>query len=131
MLRKIGIFAAVLLAAMLMGCGKSKYEEAMEEMVDVFNDMADVMATIEDEESARAAKGEMNKLAGRMQKLSALNNMEPPPPDVAMELKRKYEPQLKAAGERFMKEAFRLMMLDGVDQSMMNEMMAQMSNQGR
>ena len=73
----------------------------------------------------------MNKLAGRMQKLSALNNMEPPPPDVAMELKRKYEPQLKAAGERFMKEAFRLMMLDGVDQSMMNEMMAQMSNQGR
>jgi len=113
----------LLVAALSFGCGKSKYEEAMEEMVDVFEEMADIMATIEDEASAKAAEKKMNALAARMQNLSA---MEPPPPEVAMELQKKYEPKLQEVGERFMKEAFRLMMLDGMDEETLQNMMAHM-----
>ena len=127
MIRKLGILSIACFAVLLVGCGKSKHEKAMEEMVAVLNEMADIMSTIEDEETAQAAQSEMNALAGRMQKLSQLKTTDTPSHEELAELEKKYMPQIQKAMERFMQESLRLMMLDGMDESAMQDMLAQMN----
>jgi hypothetical protein len=70
MLRKMLIapLAATLMLA-LAGCGSDSHEKVVDDAIAAMQELVDVLKTVDDEESAEAAKAKVEKIAAKMKKI--------------------------------------------------------------
>jgi uncharacterized protein YicC (UPF0701 family) len=95
-------------ALMLSGCGNS-HDSLMGKMVSTMEQTADVLESIKDEESAKAAEPKLKKLGERMESLKEqVDEMDDPSPEVEKQLKEKYEKRVKEALGKLMREGMRI-----------------------
>jgi len=108
---RIGLTGFALIAlVMLSGCGDS-HEAAADDTVDLMEELADILESIKDEDSAKAASAELEDWAEDMQKISdRVKELEDLSADDEKALKEKYKEKMDEVGARIQKEMQRLMM---------------------
>ena len=103
-------FATVLVCSTLAGCGKSAYQQNREvgdEMVSIFNEYADALESVKDEETAKAAAVKINAANDRLEKLVARKDKIPKVSKADKEkLDKEYKPKFAEAAGRLQKVAF-------------------------
>src|SRR5262249_34209802 len=118
-MKKALIWGTGLAFVLVAACSSSNSPDGiMKDTLAMMNDMTSVLASIKDEASAKAAsqklqdrgkKGEEIKKRGEALKIQK---------DQEESLKKKYEPQLKEATEKLMKETFRVATVPGAAEAM-------------
>jgi len=110
------------LALLVVACskGSNSPDGVMQDMLAMMNDMTATLATIKDEASAKAAIPKLEDLAKKGEELK--KRAEELKTKVSKEdeeaLKKKYEPQIKEATEKLMKETFRVATVPGAAEAM-------------
>lgn len=93
----------------LTGC-KSKEDKLMEESMDTMEELASVMETIKDADSAKAAKPKLEKLFKRLEELGnegkALNLSK----EEQEALEKKHKERMEKVSKEFLKQMLRVMM---------------------
>ena len=93
---------------LLGGCADS-HDAAMQDSIDLLNEMVDIIESVKDEESAKAMEKKMERLSGKMKALQErMDKLGEPSPEKKAELKKKYEPKQKEAGARMVKAMMNL-----------------------
>lgn len=107
----IFLVTTLLVLPLLFGCGTSEREVLMEELLSLMNELADTLATIKDEASAKEAAPELKRLAegirGMKHKTKKLGQITPE----EKKYLEKYYVRTKEASDKFEKEFKRLTML--------------------
>jgi predicted nucleic acid-binding Zn-ribbon protein len=104
-LRHVSRWAAIAsLLLVVPACrGGNEHEAMMKDMIKAMNELADVLESIKDEATAKAAEPKLKALGTRIQemkkKADALGGL---PKDKDEELRKKYEPEMNAAVGRIM-----------------------------
>lgn len=93
------------------GCGGERTpESATEDMVSLLEKQADVLASVKDDDSGRAAVKRLKALAEERKALeSEMEAMEEPSAEQQTQMQEKYEKRMEEAMQRTMKESIRLM----------------------
>lgn len=92
------------------GCGDS-HDAVMQDTIEIMKDMTEVMESIEDEASAKAAAPKLAKLGERFREIEMRQEaVGKPTPEQEQALKEKYGDELESVMQEFMAETFRLMM---------------------
>jgi len=90
-----------------------EYDAIFKEVVGSMSQLADVLASIKDKDSADKAKPEIKKIAVKMKELKAKGDkLGKPSKDQEKELMEKYRKDLEAATKKMTTEAFRLASTD-------------------
>jgi DNA anti-recombination protein RmuC len=101
---------------LLGGCGRD-HEDVAEDTVETLEEMAEVLATVKDKESALAAKPKLEKLSERMDELQAeAAEMDEIDPEKEKALQEKYDERMTKAMGKLMGEMFRI----GMNQELNN-----------
>jgi hypothetical protein len=109
-----GACAAALLVAGACSKGGGGYEGTMQKMLGQLNELSSVLEGVKDEASAKAAKPKLQKIGAEMQELKKqVDAMKKPTKEEEDALKKKYEPQMKDAVAKLMKESMRVAMVPG------------------
>jgi hypothetical protein len=109
---------ALLLLGAVVGCAEN-HDSLTKKQIDLMNDLADVLSTIKDADSAKAAQPKLKKISERMQELKKkAEKLGEPPADKKAALEKKYQDQVTKAGERLMKEFFRVMTVSGAAEAL-------------
>jgi hypothetical protein len=110
------------LALLVVACSKGANtpDGIMQDMLGMMNDMTATLATIKDEASAKAAVPKLEELAKKGEELKkrADELKTKVSKDEEEALKKKYEPQIKEATEKLMKETFRVATVPGAAEAM-------------
>ena len=109
------------LALLVVACSSSNSPEGiMKDTLGMMNDMTSALASIKDEASAKAAIPKLEELAKKGEDIK--KRAEELKTKLTKEdeeaLKKKYEPQLKEATEKLMKETFRVATVPGAAEAM-------------
>lgn len=100
------------------GCGGDKHEVVIKDTIQAMNDMADIVDTIKDEASAKAAEPKLKAVADRLQEIKKrADAMEKPSAEKEEALKKKYEGELKAGMGRMMGAAMKAASVPGAQQA--------------
>ena len=117
----LGASLALLFVACSKGGGNSP-DGIMQDTLGLMNDMTATLATIKDEASAKAAIPKLQDLANKGEEIKkraeAMKTANKLSKDDEEALKKKYEPQLKEATEKLMKETFRVATVPGAADAM-------------
>lgn len=111
MYRSVAIFPLLLVAAAPspVQAGKDATEEVLTQMLGQLEKMADTLATVKDEDSALAAKGELRKNVAVYLELRAKAQKLPPPSrEVKDRLEKEYKKKFVAVQERLVLEMTRI-----------------------
>lgn len=109
-MKSLSITVALGICFVLVGCKKT-HEDVMKGSLSCVKEMTDVMKTVKDEASAKAAAPKIKAIADRMKALGEeAKKMSEPSKEEAQRLKEKYEPQMKEAMSAFMGEVMRITM---------------------
>jgi hypothetical protein len=112
------------LALLVVACskGSNSPEGMMQETLGLMNDMTSTLASIKDEASAKAAIPKLQELANKgediKKRAEAMKTSNKLTKEDEEALKKKYEPQLKEATEKLMKETFRVATVPGAADAM-------------
>lgn len=103
------MWVAILLSVCLLGgCGRD-HEDVAEDTIEVVEEMAEVLSTVKDKESALAAKPKLEELSQRMQELqeegAEMGKMDPEAEEAFDE---KYGPRMEKAVGKLMSEILRI-----------------------
>jgi hypothetical protein len=101
------------LAFVAASCGGSPSpEDMMQETLSLWGEMTDILASVKDEASAKAAAGKLEALAGQMKELAEEGEkMEKElglSPEEKAELENKFKPEFEKTMGRFMQEMMRI-----------------------
>ena len=106
--------SAALAALLVAGCASDDAESMVKQTIAALDETAQVMATVKDEESAKAAVPRLKALAERRRKIEEkMTAVKTPPPAEQAELQKKYAQPLSAATTRLMQEAMRVSNVPG------------------
>jgi molybdopterin converting factor small subunit len=127
-MKKLTMLAVLTMVAVLMtGCGET-HDSLMKKTIDTMEEMTEVMATIQDKESAEKAAPKLEKLG---EKLEALGEKaeELGEPDQATQdkLQEKYGKRMEEVGMKFVGQMFRIGM-DPELNAVLEEAMPDMEN---
>jgi len=105
----------LVLVAFAGGCGgKSEREQLKEQEIATMNEAVDVLETIKDEESAKAAAPKLMEIAGRVKDLKKQQNaLGKPSKDEQEKLNKKFDNDRKAAHDRLVHEMVRIQRIPG------------------
>jgi len=90
------------------GCNSGSADDVMKDTVSTMNEMADVLDTIKDQESAKAARPKLENLLQRLKDLKAKADKIKVTKSEEERLKKKYEPDLKKIHDRFFQAGLNL-----------------------
>jgi len=105
-------FLAVLVFASACGSGDPN-EAAVKDMLAGLNELSDILDTVKDEASAKAAAPKLKAIADRMTDVK--KRFEGIPAEKRTELQNKYKDQMMAAGLRFMAAGKKVSEIPGVE----------------
>ena len=106
-----GLICALLVAAFcLAGCdSKPTHESVTQEGIDKTEEMVEVLKSIKDEASAKAARPKMEQIKKDMEELKKkANALGEPPADVKAKLQEKHKPEMEKLFGEMMKEVMRI-----------------------
>jgi hypothetical protein len=90
------------------------YEQLTEELIATLKSTTEVLATIKDEESAKAAAPKLRKIGGELRRLLKKGqDLGPPSKKQKEELKKKYRKDMEAAQERLREQLKRVQSVAG------------------
>ncbi len=106
---RIAVSAFAIVALMLLtGCSDSQ-EKGQDDMIDVMDEYADVLESIKDEDSAKAAKDEFAELAEELKEILArMEKLEKPSKEEQAALQKESDAKMKPIEERIQKEMKRI-----------------------
>ncbi len=106
--------SAALAAILLAGCASDDAESMVKQTIAALDETAQVMATVKDEETAKAAVPRLKALAERRRKIEEkVATVKTPPPAEQAELQKKYAARLTEATTRLVQEAMRVSQVPG------------------
>ncbi len=100
-------------------CYVSEQESVLSEMVDCMNEMADILETVHDKNSALLAKPKLKKLEKKLEAANArmAKSIKKGNPQEMQSLVKDYQKPLADAGQRFAKELMRVSCISGVGEN--------------
>ena len=105
----LGAGAALLLLFVGRGYADDTTESLMKEFITALTDAGNLLGDIKDEATAKAAKPKLKKAGDQMRAIQQkFEKVARPDAAKEAELKKKYQPELKEALRKFIKEAVRL-----------------------
>lgn len=108
-MRKLWVGTVCLALVMLAGCGKATHDSVTAEAIKLMNDMADILASIKDEASAKSAKPKLEALSKRMDALKQKSQaLGVPTKEQKDALQKKYGEERTKAASRLLKDIFRI-----------------------
>jgi ElaB/YqjD/DUF883 family membrane-anchored ribosome-binding protein len=108
-MKRRAILAVVLVSALaVVGC-KDKYESAVVDSMDYMKDMVSVLEGVKDVQTAKDAKGKLEKLAEQAKAMQKkMKDMGDPPKDREKELKDKYNAEMEKITKKLGEEMIRI-----------------------
>ena len=106
-MRKLSLVSVFALALLVAGC-KSDEEKAISGSIDKMNEMTNVLKTIKDTDSAKAAAPTLQAIAKDLKEYQTKMKSMPPSEAEDKKLKEKYEAPMKEAMNNFMQEMMRV-----------------------
>lgn len=100
----------LLTSSLLTACGSSDpHDAAMDDLIEISDEMLTVLQGIEDVESAKAAEEDFKAIGEKMKAFAtSASELEPPSDEKEQELKEKYEQRVEAIQEKFEAEMQRI-----------------------
>jgi hypothetical protein len=104
----------ILLGLLAAGCASDDAESMVKQTVSAMDETAQVLSTVKDEASAKAAAPQLKALAEKRRKIEEkMATVKTPPPAEQAELQKKYGTRLNEATTRLMQEAMRVSNVPG------------------
>ncbi len=104
----------LLTAVLVAGCASDDADSMVKQTIAAMDETAQVMSTVKDEASAKAAAPKLKELAERRRKIEEKTaTVKTPPPAEQAELQKKYAARLTEATTRLMQEAMRVSTVPG------------------
>ena len=121
-----GVVLCACLALTFSACSDS-YESLTEEAIDLMDEMATTLDSIDGPESGKAVVAKMEKLGKKGEDLKKrMDAMEKPSDELEKKLEEKYKDQMKKVMERIMKAAPKTATLSPEDQKAIEKAMSSM-----
>ena len=106
--------AAALAVLLLAGCASDDAESMVKQTIAAMDETAQVLATVKDEASAKAAVPRLKSLAEQRRKIEEkVATVKTPPPEEQAELQKKYAARLTEVSTRLVQEAMRVSQVPG------------------
>ena len=113
-MKKTLVLPFLLAAVLVSGCASDDAESMVKQTISAMDETAQVMSTVKDEASAKAAAPKLKELAERRRKIEEkVATVKTPPPAEQAELQKKYAARLTEVTTRLMQEAMRVSTVPG------------------